>query len=111
MTIYYIVVRDARRCRAPHHEGLRPHPEKAPRGRAKCAPEDRLRAVSKDKATEPDHALDPRLQDQIERRFGGATESRQAALASDFAKPRFAGLRAERQANLLIERSGRADCR
>jgi len=21
------MVRDARRCRAPHHEGLRPHPE------------------------------------------------------------------------------------
>jgi len=24
-----LVVRDARRCRAPHHEGLRPHPEEA----------------------------------------------------------------------------------
>src|ERR1700730_5087262 len=38
-----LVVRDARRCRAPHHEGLRPHPEEAPS------------AVSKDAAT----ALNP----------------------------------------------------
>ena len=27
---YGLVVRDARRCHAPHHEGLRPHPEEAP---------------------------------------------------------------------------------
>ena len=48
---------------------------------------------------------DPRLQDQIERRFGRAAEARQAALAGHFAKPGFAGLRAERQADLLIERA------
>ena len=40
-----LVVRDARHCRAPHHEGLRPHPEEA------------LRAVSKDEATELENAL------------------------------------------------------
>jgi hypothetical protein len=36
-----LVVRDARRCRAPHHEDLKPHPE-----------ERRLRRVSKDEATD-----------------------------------------------------------
>src|SRR5882724_13186257 len=40
-----LVVRDARRCRAPHHEGLRPHPEEA------------RSAVSKDEATELENAL------------------------------------------------------
>jgi hypothetical protein len=39
-------VRDARRCRAPHHEGLRPHPE-----------ERALARVSKDEATELENAL------------------------------------------------------
>src|ERR1700704_3511509 len=34
-----LMVRDARRCRAPHHEGFRPHPEEA------------RSAVSKDEAT------------------------------------------------------------
>jgi len=34
-----LVVRDARQCRAPHHEGLRPHPE-----------ERALARVSKDEA-------------------------------------------------------------
>src|ERR1700678_259930 len=33
-------------CRAPHHEGLRPHPEERPLGR-----------VSKDEATEPEAAF------------------------------------------------------
>src|SRR6267142_3466979 len=51
----------------------------------------------------------PRLQDQVERRFGSATESRQATLIGHLAKPRLAGLRAERHADFLIERSGRAD--
>ena len=40
------MVRDARRCRAPHHEGPRPHPEERPIGR-----------VSKDEATELEIAL------------------------------------------------------
>src|SRR3977135_472310 len=56
-------------------------------------------------------ALGPCLQNQIERCFGGATESRQATLFGHLAKPRLTGLRAERQTNLLIERSGRADHR
>jgi hypothetical protein len=46
------MVRDARRCRAPHHEGLRPHPEEAPTGPREARPDDKLRAVSKDEATE-----------------------------------------------------------
>src|SRR5450756_595241 len=37
---------DARRCRAPHHEGPRPHPE-----------ERALARVSKDEATELENAL------------------------------------------------------
>src|ERR1700693_3975283 len=45
--IHGLMVRDARR-RAPHHEGLRPHPE-----------ERRLRRVSKDEAIEPKKALEP----------------------------------------------------
>src|SRR6266851_3881661 len=49
-----LMVRDARPCRAPHHEGLtacrigRPHPEEAPTGPRKARPDDKLRAVSKD---------------------------------------------------------------
>jgi hypothetical protein len=39
------MVRDARPCRAPHHEGLRPHPE-----------ERALARVSKDEATELENA-------------------------------------------------------
>jgi hypothetical protein len=42
-----LVVRDARRRRAPHHEGQRPHPEEA------------RSAVSKDEATELENALVP----------------------------------------------------
>jgi hypothetical protein len=45
------MVRDARRCRAPHHEGLaKPHPEERPLGRvSKPHPEERaLARVSKD---------------------------------------------------------------
>jgi hypothetical protein len=44
-----LVVRDARRCRAPHHEGLRPHP----RDERNCVhPWERaLARVSKDEAT------------------------------------------------------------
>jgi hypothetical protein len=45
------MVRDARRCRPPHHEGLRPHPEEAPTGPRDARPDDRLRAVLKDEAT------------------------------------------------------------
>ena len=41
-----LMVRDARRCRAPHHEGLRPHPEEA------------RSAVSKDVAPAPNNAPD-----------------------------------------------------
>ncbi len=41
-----LVVRDARRCRAPHHEGLGPHPEERAFAR-----------VSKDEATELEKAL------------------------------------------------------
>src|SRR6267378_1272332 len=40
------MVRDARRCRAPHHEG--PHPEEAPTGPRGARPDDKLRAVSRD---------------------------------------------------------------
>src|ERR1700686_5060850 len=43
-----LVVRDARPCRAPHHEGLRPHPE-----------ERALARVSKDEATDLENALRP----------------------------------------------------
>jgi hypothetical protein len=35
------MVRDARRCRAPHHEGLRPHPEEPRSGVSKDAPSHR----------------------------------------------------------------------
>src|ERR1700687_123179 len=53
-----LMVRDARRCRAPHHEGLgEPHPEEAPTGPREARPDDRLRAVSKDVATELENAL------------------------------------------------------
>src|SRR5258705_402498 len=49
------MVRDARRCRAPHHEGPRPHPEERRRslssGRASRGPVGR---VSKGEATELD---------------------------------------------------------
>jgi hypothetical protein len=40
------MVRDARRCRAPHHEGPRPHPE-----------ERAVARVSKDEATELENAM------------------------------------------------------
>jgi len=42
-----LVIRDARRCRAPRHEGLKPHPE-----------ERELARVSKDEVTELGNALD-----------------------------------------------------
>src|ERR1700730_10057404 len=45
------MVRDARRCRAPHHEGLRPHPKQAPTGPREARSDDELRAVSRDEAT------------------------------------------------------------
>ncbi len=51
-----LVVRDARRCRAPHHEGLEPHPEEAPTGPRKARPDDKLSAVSKDEATALENA-------------------------------------------------------
>src|SRR6202040_1808430 len=52
-----LVVRDARRCRAPHHEGLRPHP----RDERNCVhPWERaLARVSKDEAHELENALAP----------------------------------------------------
>ena len=51
-----LVVRDARRYRAPHHEGLTdPHPEERPLGR-----------VSKDEATELENALSKLLQSTIQ---------------------------------------------
>src|SRR5712671_980750 len=37
-----LMVRDARRCRAPHHEGLRPHPEE-PRS---CAASRRMKPLN-----------------------------------------------------------------
>jgi len=51
-----LMVRDARR-RAPHHEGLRPHPEEPPTGPREARPDDKLRGVSKDEATELENAL------------------------------------------------------
>src|ERR1700736_5628277 len=45
------MVRDARRCRAPHHEGPRPHPTQAPTGPREGRSDDELRAVSRDEAT------------------------------------------------------------
>jgi hypothetical protein len=44
------MVRDARLCRAPHHEGRRAHPEEPPTGPREARPDDRLRGVSKDEA-------------------------------------------------------------
>src|SRR4029450_13434612 len=53
------MVRDARPCRAPHHEGLRPHPEEpAAAGVSKPHPEERrLRRLSKDTAPALENAL------------------------------------------------------
>ena len=60
-------------------------------------------------ASGQDERLFPRLQHQIERRLRGAAETRQTALPRDLAQPRFAGLRAERKADLLRHRGRRAD--
>jgi ribosomal protein L40E len=49
---------DARRCRAPHHEGLRPHPRMS--AFALTREERALARVSKDEATELENALETR---------------------------------------------------
>src|ERR1700694_5058166 len=55
--------------------------------------------------------LQPGLQHQVEGRFGGAADAFKAALHDYFLETRLACLRAERKANLLRERSRRADSR
>ena len=78
------MVRDAWRCRAPHHEGLRPHPRVTAsplslwggaNGSRECAPDDRLGAVSKDEATELENALIHAVLLEIRRHpFGGCAD-------------------------------------
>src|SRR5882757_10222964 len=63
-----LVVRDARQCRAPHHEGLRPHPEEA------------RSAVSKDEATE--RALNQRARHIVEQFVDGIGARNQPLLGS-----------------------------
>jgi hypothetical protein len=70
------MVRDARRCRAPHHEGLRPHPEEA------------RSAVSKDEATELENALSrDRHRDRFCNKKFSAVEANTCMLASRSALP------------------------
>ena len=45
--------------------------------------------------------LRARFQDEIERRFGGAAEAGESTFSHDVAQTRFAGLGAEREADLL----------
>ena len=56
-SISWPLVRDARHCRAPHHEDLKPHSRGGANGSRECAPDGKLRVVSKDEATEPARAL------------------------------------------------------
>src|SRR5205807_10380055 len=56
-----------------------------------------------------DDPLGPRLQDEVERRLGRAPHAREATLFEHLCEARLAGLGAEREADLLRERGGRAD--
>ena len=49
------------------------------------------------------------FQDEVEWRLGGAAHARESALPEYVAEPRLAGLRAERETDLLGERRRRAD--
>src|SRR6185436_18068007 len=84
-------------------------PPRATPRRPPCSSAATSRSTSATSATSRADRLRPRLEDEVERRLGGAAHRGEPGAEDDLREPRAAGQRAEAGAPLLGQRARRAD--